>query len=57
MRWENLVCRNLYMQIADKHGSLGAFNALLDLGGTAKVKLLKELNNNRYEYLHAQDET
>ncbi|ATY66631.1 Ankyrin repeat-containing domain [Cordyceps militaris] len=54
--WDSMVFRTLSLRIAAKFGSLGAFRALLDLGATTNVQLPKEVHNNRYEYLHIDDE-
>ncbi|TQV99914.1 hypothetical protein V2A60_005334 [Cordyceps javanica] len=54
--WDSMVYRTLSLRIAARSGSLGAFKTLLELGATTNVQLPKEVNNNRYEYLHIDDE-
>lgn len=54
--WDSMVYRTLSLRISAKFGSLGAFRVLLELGATTNVQLPKEVVNNRYEYLHIDDE-
>ncbi|KAJ6785727.1 hypothetical protein PWT90_07101 [Aphanocladium album] len=54
--WDTMAYRTLSLRIAAKFGSIGAFKTLLNLGAITNVKLPGEVNDNRYEYLHIEDE-
>ncbi|KAJ3486384.1 hypothetical protein NLG97_g6630 [Lecanicillium saksenae] len=54
--WDTMAYRTLSLRIAAKFGSIGAFKTLLELGATTNVELPGEVKDNRYEYLHIEDE-